>query len=342
VKRRILYTLIMAGLVLLYGCAERQDANLPYNVITYLSTTPVRGQAYDVAVVGNRAYVADYYYGIGIYDLSDPAAPQLVDSIQTDEPYAKLVAVDPSARILAVESETSSTGQIFFYDLMNKRLILIAGSSHTTKIRLTFSNDTLSFYRTDRDVSTDGFFVERYLNISTGDTLVISPTIFTALYQNASPAYGFALSGSNRAYECLDLTGFAVLDFTAPGTPTLIGQMNTPGICMDAALSGNTLCLASGYPALITLNVADPANPVQLGSLIIPNSPNVEKVEAIGNRAYLMDINDGVFVVDISNPASPMLIGSLLTSKPSGFCVAGDLIVIADQDMGLVVGQIMQ
>ncbi len=41
------------------------------------------GSAWAVAVSGNRAYVADEYYGLQVIDITNPASPQIIGSVDT-------------------------------------------------------------------------------------------------------------------------------------------------------------------------------------------------------------------------------------------------------------------
>jgi len=329
--------LALAALSLICGCAERQDANLPYggNALAYLGRTPVRGVANDAAFANGLAYVADAPFGISIYDLADPAQPQLVDSLDLADPNLKLVAIDSTGRIAAIQASYS----VYFYDLATGDFLFTAGSSGQYEVELLYDQNTLNVYRSDINPG-DGFYCERYLNTGSGDSLAFGAPFFYSRY-NAQQTYGFARNGADQAYVCLDLLGFVLVDYSVAVTASVVAQLNTPGRTRDAAISGNVLCLASGYEGLVTVDVSNPLNPVMLGSLAINNATDIGYVETVGNRAYLLDTNDGLFAVDISNPSSPVLIGSLLTSNPNDFCIAGDLVLIADQDMGLVVGQIL-
>jgi hypothetical protein len=320
---------------LLCGCAERQDAVLPSgNVLAYLGRTPVRGVANDVTTFGNRAYVADAPYGVSIYDLSNPSSPQLVDSIFLLDNSPKLIALDATGTVLAVQAASG----IQIYDLHDNRWVLNTGSSNHYKIDLRFQQDTLTIFRADRDAG-DGFNVEKFVNIGTPDSLVFGPLQYFS--RNDAGAYGFALDNLTNAYVCYDVMGFSILDYSTPITASLVGQLNVPGRIRDAGLTGNVLCLAAGYEGIVTVNVSNPSNPVQLGSLLIPNATDIIRVVVAGDRAYLLDDYDGIFAVDVSAPANPALIGTLVTSEPSGFSLLGDLIVVADSDEGLVVGQIL-
>ncbi len=324
-------------LVLLSGCAERQDANLPGNVLAYLGRIPVRGVANDVAFANDLAYVADEPFGISIYDLTDPASPVLVDSMQLPFPEVRLVSIDSSGRVLAVENSS-----LRLFDLQTREYIMDIGSSQNSEVELVYDGENLRVYLSDRGY-TDGFRYQVFPDTSSSDTLKFGSLAYTSGYTTYDPnkiLYSFARINQDRAFVCEDLYGIFLLDLGS-NPAAILAELNTPGQTRDAAASGNLLCLASSYEGLITLDISDPTHPTVLATLPFTNATNIEYVEIAGQRAYLLDTNDGAFVVDISNPSNPVLVGELPTSNPNNFCVAGDLILIADQDMGLVVGQIL-
>jgi hypothetical protein len=330
--------LILALLVLLGGCAERQDANLPSNVLAYLGRVPARGVANDVAYANGLAYVADEPFGISIYDLTDPASPVLVDSMALPFPEVKLVSIDSSGHVLAVENSS-----LRLFDLQTGEYIMDVGSSQNSEVELVYDGENLKVYLSDRGY-TDGFRYQVFPDTSSSDTLKFGALSYTSGYTTFDPnkiLYGFARITNDRVFVTEDLYGVLLLDLGASNPAAILGEFNAPGLTRDAAASGNLLCLASGYEGLLIWDITDPINPSSLGQLIITNATDIEYVEISGQRAYLLDINDGAFAVDISNPANPVLVGQLPTSDPNNFCLAGDLILIADKDMGLVVGQIL-
>ncbi len=338
-KRYFPILLIPISLIFLSGCAERQDAILPGGgTITWLSETPTLGVARDVAVVGDTAYVADYPFGITVWDIADPANPTLIDTITSPNlTNPTLLEVDLSGRVLAI-FDSEDPANLQFYDLYLDRDIqnFFVGSAGCYRVRLYFENDSLKLWRSETDG--DGFSFEKYENIGVGDTLVFDPQFATSSHY-AGSTYGFAIGESNRIYACQDLYGFITLDCSA-FTPLVLGQMNPPGRNRDAGIWGNTLYLASGNEGLQTVDVSDPANPVLKGSLKFANAADVNRIEVYGSWAFLMDDNDGIFLVDASNPSAPTLLGSLETSDPNNFCVYGTLVLVADNDMGLVIGEL--
>lgn len=330
--------LILTLLGLLSGCAERQDANLPGNVLAYLGRAAVRGVAYDVAYANGLAYVADEPFGISIYDLTDPASPVLVDSLALPSPEVRLVSIDSSGRVLAVEN-----GSLRLFDLQTGAYLMDVGSGLNAEVEMIYDGVDLKVYICDRSY-TDGFHYQVFPDTSSSDSLKLGALSYTSGYTTWDPnkiLNGFARIANDRVFVTEDLYGLLLLDLAASNPAAILGEFNTPGATRDAAASGNLLCLASGYEGLLIWDITDPVNPSSLAQLAITNATDIEYVEISGQRAYLLDTNDGAFAVDISNPSNPMLVGQLPTSDPNNFCLAGDLILIADQDMGLVVGQIL-
>ncbi len=335
----LVFALLLSGLF--WGCAERNQAVGPaVNTLRFISQTPVLGAAKGVAVLGDTAYVADEPFGISIWDVSDPAAPALMDTIllQGGTTKARLVAVDSTGRIGCVESDNG----LQFFDLRDKRYLQWDGSGGHVEVELFYADDELRIFRCDKD-NTDGFNYEVFLNSGTEDSLWFNyfqaPSFFSQFVEPYQ-LYGFALNGDGIAFVCRNDVGFAAVDYSVPVSAGVIGQLNTAGKVRDADLSGDILCLAAGYEGLITVDVSDPSAPVELGSLRFANATDIRWVKVENDRAFLLDDYDGVFAADISDPSHPTRIGQMETSDPNGFCLAGGYLYIADEDMGLVIGAI--
>ncbi len=327
-------------IILITGCAERQDPSLPYggNAISVLSRTAVRGQAMGVAMLQNTAYVSDRGFGISIYDLTDPAHPQLVDSGFVDDALnVGSIAVDSTGRLAAVETLL----RIEVCDLLNGTSIYGFGTGSTTKIKIYYDGLTLMTYRTDFNPQ-DGFFKDFYPNTGTlAAPEFPSDPILHVNYPVG--AYGFDLDlAANRAVTCMDVFGFALLDLNTvvQQIPEVLCQVNTPGATRDAVLVGDMLYLASGYDGLLIYDLSVDSLPVAKGTLTLSNSPNIMRIAAAGNRVYLLDQYDGVFAVDVSNPSDPVLVGSMSVGTARDFAIMDNLIVVADEDEGLIIGQI--
>jgi hypothetical protein len=105
------------------------------------------------------------------------------------------------------------------------------------------------------------------------------------------------------------------------------------GSAPSVAVSGHFAYVCLG-PSLGVLDVADPANPRLLGSVILA-APGLDVVVS-GNLAYVADGTKGLQIIDVSNPAAPALLGGYDTSGgANGVCVSGSLAYVADYGDGL-------
>lgn len=345
-NQNIVFTILIVSALctFIFSCAERQDAILPSdqgNILISLSRTPVRGAAKYVDVVDTLAYVADEQFGISIYNIKDPLQPVLADSFDLmDNSGLKLVAVDSTGRIMAVQEAV----HLEMYDLKNGHNMGDDGSLGHFEVELYWDGNILTVYRSDNSGS-DGFNYERFTNDSPNPADSLSFNFGNPTYSqyNQHSTHGFAWNPDNIAFIALNVVGFVVVDYSVLVTAQIIGdgEINTVGTVTDATVSGDILCLAAGYEGLLIYNVAQPDNVYFLGSLKFATQNDIERLEITGNLVILQDKYDGIFAVDITDPTQPVWVGSLVTSEPYNFCIEGNLIIVADKDEGLVIGQIL-
>ncbi len=133
-------------------------------------------------------------------------------------------------------------------------------------------------------------------------------------------AFGGGLNGNGS---------LTIVDVSNPAAPTIVGSleglgalnhMNTPvGLCK----SGNYVYVcAFGEQYFNIVDVSDPANPSLVAGLDLQaalgyaGNPQPREVVVIDNYAYVTagegdDINDGFFVIDVSNPLAMSLVSSI-------------------------------
>jgi len=87
---------------------------------------------------------------------------------------------------------------------------------------------------------------------------------------------------------------------------------------------------------LQVVDLANPADPVVIGSLAMPAA--VRGIAVSGRWAYLTDIRMSLHVVDIANPRQPQLVGSIGLpgyNGPLNLAVQGDYVYVADSVYGV-------
>jgi hypothetical protein len=107
--------------------------------------------------------------------------------------------------------------------------------------------------------------------------------------------------------------------------PQLIGRL--PYGPANAVATAGDLVLYSSGPMLMIADAADPANPVPLGELELPDM-TIHAITVAGDHAYVANSSAGIRVVDIGDPSAPVEVGSrMLTSYAYGVAVSGSRLI---------------
>ncbi|MBN2004368.1 MAG: hypothetical protein JXA21_13520 [Anaerolineae bacterium] len=112
------------------------------------------------------------------------------------------------------------------------------------------------------------------------------------------------LFGSN---DKVGNVGLTLVDITNPMTPTQVGYYETPNNVQDIAVVGNLAFIVDG--GLHIVRLSNPATSVVEAGLYNPLGAAYSRIAVRGNRAYILDILDGLHVLDVSEPAFPFEVG---------------------------------
>lgn len=108
-----------------------------------------------------------------------------------------------------------------------------------------------------------------------------------------------------------------------------------PGSAAVVAVDGNRAYVADG-PTLRIHDIADPAAPVETGTVTLPQ--NIYGIAVSGALAYLAIDFDGLAVVDVANPAAPRVAGAFRTpGQALSIAVSGTTAAVANRLSGLEV-----
>ena len=297
---------IMFGMI---GVSDR-----PSLVIVGSVDTP--GKAYDVAVAGSHAYVADGEAGLQVVDISDPASPRIVGSVDTPG-EAPAVAV---AGTHAYVADGEAGLQVM--DISDPALPRIVGSVDTPG-----SASAVDVVGDHAYVADSGYGLQ-VVDISNPNAAAIVGSVDTP-----GTAAGVAVLGS---HACVTdwATGLQVVDISNPASPAIVGNVDTPLNAGDIAVAGTHAYVTDGSGLLLVVDISNPTSPAVIGSI---NSQGWD-VAVAGRYAYVPVRAVGLQVVDISDPASPSMVGAVDTPGTAlGVAVAGDHVYVADGVAGLQV-----
>ncbi|NCR00145.1 MAG: hypothetical protein GPJ11_11905, partial [Microcystis aeruginosa L211-101] len=281
--------------------------------ITLVGSYDTPGYAMDVQVVGNYAYVADYYSGLQIIDISNPATPTLKGNYDTSG-YAWDVQI---AGNYAYVADYYPGLQII--DISNPATPTLKGNYHTS-----------GYAAGVQIVGNYAYVADGYLGLQIIDISNPATPTPKGNYHTSGYAAGVQIAG-NYAYVADGYLGLQIIDISNPATPTLKGNYDTSDYAWDVQIVGNYAYVADYYSGLQIIDISNPATPTLKGNY--HTSGYAVGVQIVGNYAYVADGYLGLQIIDISNPATPTLKGNYDTSGWSyGVQVVGNYAYVADGD----------
>ncbi len=222
----------------------------------------------DVKVSGTRAYVADTWGGVAVFDVSNTASPQFLGRAGAYNG----VTVSTPALALALGANNmiwtaSYADGLVSYNAtdptaMTRNVINAAGTPSFTgavtiaiKGDYAFVGDAGSYPQTPS--AQDPTVLGQILIFNIHDPANVTYVGKIQTGQYPSP-YGFAVDG-NRLYVADQNSGFQIYNIADPVHPGLLSQLGMN--CAQVSVSGG-LAIVSAYRAFHLVNVSNPANPV--------------------------------------------------------------------------------
>jgi hypothetical protein len=318
VEGRVAYALEATGMLYSVDIADK----VAPPIIAGAYDTP--GLAYDVAVSGDHAFVADEVEGLRVLDIGDPATPVEVGFYDTPG-LTHDVEVFGNHAFLA-----DGSGGMIVLEIFDPTFPIEVGSftgAAGPVWDIEISGETAYVA-----AATDGLVV---LDITTPST-----PVFEGSGTPPDNARAVAVQ-DNYAYVADTGLGLVVVDVTDPVLPVAVGQNSNPTDPTGVAVSGDFAYVADFDYGLRIYDVSDPVAPTEIGSLAIPSTHAYDIVLA-GNWAYVTDWA-GLSVVDISDPTLPIRYDHADTpGLAAGLDVAGDYAFIGDLDTGVQVLQVYE
>jgi hypothetical protein len=295
------------------------------------------GQAVDVD--GDYAYLAVGGAGLLILDVSVPAAPRLIASIDTagfttgvQVVGSKAYLAEREGGLQVVDLQTPSqphlvgaldtAGYVCRLSVVGNLAYLADSSGGLIVADVSQTQPVLhGFYgvgggSTEMAVVGDRLYISSYEGLVIADistpnrpqvlgTLVLPGFAYTIVASGTTIFLGNDLRKQNNNFNDWQVTAVDVADPTAPHILSTVTF--TAASVMDLALIGTTLYVATGNLGLQLINVADPHAPVQLGAASAVSGSYISSIVMEGNLAYLSTNT----VLDVSVPTVPSLVATL-------------------------------
>jgi len=264
----------------------------------------------DIACEEGIAYVADLSAGLRIIDVSSPAAPVEIGSI--DSLFAHDVAIVGGMAYVA-----SGYGGLRIIDVSDPTTPEEVGKLSTGGVA--------------HGVDVSGglaFVTDKWEGLIVVD--VSEPSAPVEIGSIATPGQSWdVVVADDLAYVADSNGGLRIFDISDPTAPTEVASIVGDVYPLTLALSGDLAYLANGSQGVTVVDVSDPTNPTRIGWL----PQGAFDVAVSDDLAYLTFEMGGLAVVDVTDPTSPVLAGTFDTPGAAlGVDVHDGLAYLADND----------
>ncbi|MCX6827891.1 MAG: hypothetical protein NT002_01215 [candidate division Zixibacteria bacterium] len=296
---------------------------------------PDSGMALGSMIAGNYLYVAFWSGGMGIYDVNDPASPNLVGRINPGG-YINDVFVQGNYAYLSdrygffyvVDISAPSSPQL---------MTTLSGFNGAFAVKVI---DTVAYLGTSSGLVT--------INVASPDT-----SIFISICSTQTRVYDIAIA-NGIAYVACESKGLQVIAMPRPDDMYILGGYGIIGGAYGVDVAGDVAYLArydysSGIvnSGLMAFDITNPEVPTLIG---LYRDPYGLKVSIKDSIAFVADRTLGLQLINILHPPSFGLIGEYRTQESRCVAIAGNrayvagngfsIIDISDNSNPIVLGQI--
>lgn len=264
------------------------------------------------------AYVADWFSGLHLYDISDRRRPRLLSSFHT-RGSPKGVVVRNGVAYVADDDHG-----LQILDVSNPRQprqlssLLTAGLAYTPVL----AGDLL------------------YLASHRGGFQIVdvkdpARPVLVADVDTPGKSWSIQVRGA-YAYVADDDPGLLIFDVQDPASPRLVGRFDPGGAAEDVLLDGDIAYVAFFDRGVYILDISDPTQPRPLRH--VPTPGNARGLELDGGRLYVADWLGGIQVLDVTRPREAVIVGGFDTPGASwGLRVHDGFAYVADWWGGFIV-----
>ncbi len=292
---------------------------------TYVDTTLLGqwdenyGQAQDVVVLGDIAYVASYWGGIVTLDISNPSNPQILDHYETGYQARSINIVDD---IAFVANDVWGTSIFNISDPNNIVYVtkaLISGSHYYAWV----FNDVL-------------YSATLWMGIEIWNVANPNSPSHITNYQNASVGNTYSV----QAYGDIAFVGYSggmdIINVSNPASPVFISAYINSGGFIYADYDGRYCYYSADWGGLYILDLIDIYNPVLVANYD-ENNDYVQESAVIGSNLILSN-SSAIKVLDISTLSSPTKVAQYNTySHSKKFNITGNYLYLAEAGNGLTI-----
>ncbi|WP_455366246.1 LVIVD repeat-containing protein, partial [Kaarinaea lacus] len=237
----------------------------------------------------NIAYVADWFSGLHLYDISDPANIHHIANYHTPG-SSKGVVVDNGYAFVGDDDHG-----LQIIDVRNPQQPVKVSEIMTTGLAYTLKKRGNLIYLADHR---GGFHIIDVSNVK-------NPRLLSS-YDTPGKSWAIDVV-ADIAYVADDTSGLLIFDVSNARQPKQIGQFDPHGAAEDVLVKDQLAYVSFFDKGLYVLDISKPAQPEVVSQLPIPG--NARSIDIVENYAYIAGWESGLNIVDISDPAAPRLAG---------------------------------
>ena len=264
------------------------SASSQVTTFSYKGFCATPGQARDVVVVGDYAYIADGDQGMQIVNILDKTNPGIAGSFDTSG-TATGIFIDAGFAYIADGNQG-----ITIIDIRDKTAPFLVSVSEID------GSAEKIYVSGDYAYVTAGKMGVYIINISSKGAPVIAGT-----YDTPGTASGIWVF-DDYAYVADGEKGILIIDITDKTAPILTGDLDTIGFAENISVTVDIACVADGANGLCSIDVSNPSQPTLIDEWSY-NSPGIATDVFSGyftddeeSYAFIADSASGIVAVNLS------------------------------------------
>ncbi|MCE7937370.1 MAG: hypothetical protein DYG90_01995 [Chloroflexi bacterium CFX6] len=249
------------------------------------------GAAQAVAVVGDRAFVADGAEGITAFDVSNPLAPVRTDVVDTPDWAMDVAAAGPHAFVAA------RIGGLRVFEARDPRAVAEVGVvqdvAYPHRVALTGRHAIVA---TDQQ------------GLAVVDVAGPGPPAVVGRAPLTGVGYDVAVAGDLAYVQTMNWSNYlTVVDVADRERPRVLSVVGLDGFAGQTAVGPRHAYLAVGQASILVMDLAVRPAPRRMADVPMPE--NVHHVALAGDHLYASMGREGLAILRLDDPARPRLIG---------------------------------
>jgi len=302
--------------------------------VRFVGRCDTPGYAWDVAVSGSYAYVADYYRGLRVIDVSDASSPHEVAACDSALNAVHVTVVDS---FVYVASHTRGMRIVDVRDPANPAILSTFTVPSGHGIFNVEVDDTVAYATSGIPCPSPQTL--RVIDVSDPSSPAQIDSIPAG--EGSGQHLGLRWSADYLYLNSTTAPYFRVFTAADPESVVQVGGCGLPSYPdFDIRVSGNYAYVTCNVGGVAVVDIADPAQPQVVGQMAVPSYPY--GIDISGLRAFITCGSAGLRVANLSDPVHPNEVGFHDTPAwARGVCYQAPYVYVACDTAGLLIYELL-